>query len=278
MEIETRILPDPVRTKRMNSTELRASFLIDGLFVPGQVRLVYTLLDRMIVGSAVPTGEPLELVGCKELASEHFAQRREVGLLNLGGPGIVTVDGQEYRLQNRDGLYVGRGAKRFAMASDRPDNPARYFISSVPAHADYPTTPIKPADAEPLELGDQSRANRRTVHKYIHASGVQSCQLVLGTGTLAAGSVWNTMPPHLHPRRIEAYLYFDLGDDEVVFHYMGQPDETKHLVVRNGQVVLSPSWSIHSGCGTTNYSFVWAMAGENQDFNDMDPIGMDELR
>ncbi len=278
MEVETRILPDPVRMERMNSAELRESFLIDGLFVPGQVRLVYTFLDRMIVGSAVPTGEPLELVGCRELASEHFTQRREVGLLNLGGPGTVTVDGQAYPLENRDGVYIGRGAESLALASDRPDNPARYYIASLPAHAAYPTTHIKPADTEPLELGHQSGANRRTVHKYIHAEGVRSCQLVMGTGTLAAGSVWNTMPPHTHPRRVEAYLYFDLADGEVVFHYLGQPDETRHLVVRDGQVALSPSWSIHSGCGTTNYSFVWAMGGENQQFDDMDAVGMDKLR
>ena len=278
MELETRILPDPVRTQRMSSAELREGFLIDGLFIPGRVRLVYTFLDRMVVGSAVPAAEPLKLVGCKELAAEHFAQRREVGLLNLGGPGSVTVDGQAYPLENRDGLYIGRGAESIALASDRPDDPARYFIASLPAHARYPTTPIKRADTETLDLGDQNGANQRTVHKYIHASGVRSCQLVMGTATLAAGNVWITMPPHTHPRRVETYLYFDLPDEEVVFHYLGRPDETRHLVVRDGQAALSPSWSIHSGCGTTNYSLAWAMGGENQEFNDMDPVAMDELR
>lgn len=276
--METRILPDLVRTARMDTAELRESFLVDGLFVPGEVRLAYTFLDRMIVGSVVPTGKPLELTGGKELASDHFAERRELGVLNLGPPGTVIVDGHPIGLSTRDGLYIGRGAKQIAFESTRAEDPARFYLASLPAHASYPTTHIPSDNTNPIELGSAEEANRRTIHKYIHGGGARSCQLVMGITALAKGSVWNTMPAHTHPRRVEAYLYFDLAEGAVVFHYMGQPDETRHLVVRNGQAVLSPSWSIHSGCGTSNYSFAWAMGGENQQFDDMDAVDMDELR
>ena len=276
--METRILPDPARTAQMNATLLRESFLVDGLFVPGEVRLVYTFLDRMIVGSVVPNGERLELASGKELASEYFAQRREVGILNLGSQGTVFVDEQAFKMSNRDGLYVGRGAKQIAFESTRAEDPARFYLASLPAHASYPSIHIGADQTDRLELGFAKRANQRTIHKYIHTGGVQSCQLVMGITTLTEGSVWNTMPTHTHPRRVEAYLYFDLSPDAVLFHFMGHPDETRHLVVRDGQVALSPSWSIHSGCGTSNYSFVWAMGGENQQFDDMDVVEMDELR
>ncbi len=275
--MKTRMIPDPVRTARMDSAELRESFLIDDLFAPGEVRLTYTFLDRMIVGSVVPTEQRLELTGGKELAADYFAERREVGVLNLGEPGTVTVDGQELALRRLDGLYIGRGAEQIAFASERADARARFYLASLPAHATHPTTLIPKDRAEPMHLGSPTGANRRTVYKYIHAGGVPSCQLVLGTTMLAEGSVWNTMPVHTHQRRAEAYLYFDLAPDAVVFHYLGPPEETRHLVVREGQVALSPSWSIHSGCGTSNYSFLWAMGGENQQFDDMDAVAMDRL-
>ncbi len=276
--METRILPDPVRARQMNSAELRESFLVDGLFTPGETRLVYTSLDRMIVGSVVPLGEHLELTAAEELASEYFTQRREVGVFNLGSPGTVIADDRVYRLPARDGLYIGRGTKRIAFESDQGDDPARFYIVSLPAHAHYPTTQITPGTVEPLELGSTENASQRTIHKYIAPGGARSCQLVMGVTTLAPGNVWNTMPAHTHPRRVEAYLYFDLPPEAVVFHYLGRPDETRHLAVRDAQAVLSPSWSIHSGCGTSSYSFVWAMGGENQAFDDMDAVAMDQLR
>jgi len=278
MKMESRILPDPVRTERLNSSELRESFLVEGLFEPGEARLVYTTLDRMIVGSAVPTAEPIELIGCKELASQQFAQRREVGVINLGSPGSVEVDGQEFAMPSRGGLYIGRGAGQISFRSDELDDPALFYLVSFPAHRTYPTMPIGAEEAEVVKLGSPDGANRRTIRKYIHDGGVRSCQLVMGITSLAEGSVWNTMPAHTHPRRVEAYLYFDMGDDDVLFHYLGQPDQTRHLVVRNGQATLSPSWSIHCGCGTKSYSFAWAMGGENQKFDDMDAVTMEDLR
>ncbi len=276
--METRILPDPVRTARMDTEELRKSFLLDHLFAPGETRLVYTFLDRMIVGSVVPTGQRLELSGAEELATEFFGQRREVGVVNLGSPGSVMVDGQSYSMSAHDGLYIGRGSAEVGFESEQGDDPARFYVVSLPAHASYPTTYITPEMTESVELGSTEQANRRTIHKYVYPGGPRSCQLVMGITTLAEGSVWNTMPAHTHSRRVETYLYFDLAPEAVVFHYLGQPHQTRHLAVRDGQAVLSPSWSIHSGCGTSNYSFVWAMGGENQRFDDMDMVGVDELR
>lgn len=276
--METRILPDPVRAARMSTAELRESFLVEGLFAPGQLRLVYTFLDRMVIGSAVPTHQRLELVGGQELASDYFAQRRELGVLNLGPPGSVIADGQQYMLPTRDGLYIGRGTREIAFESAQAEDPARFYLVSLPAHAHYPTTPIQPGQADTVELGSVEGASRRTIHKYIRPGGVRSCQLVMGIATLARGNVWNTMPTHTHLRRVEAYLYFDLPPSSAVFHWLGVPHETRHLVVRDQQAVFSPSWSIHCGCGTSNYSFVWAMGGENQQFDDMDAVGIEELR
>lgn len=275
--METRVLPDPVRAAGMDSAQLRENFLVEGLFAPGEIRLVYTFLDRMVVGSVVPTGGRLELRGGKELAAEEFARRREVGILNLGAAGTVVADGKSYAMSTRDGLYIGRRTEEIAFESAQAEDPARFYVVSLPAHAHYPTTHITPEATESVELGSAAEANRRTIQKYIHPGGARSCQLVMGITTLAEGSVWNTMPTHTHPRRVEAYLYFDLAPEAVVFHLMGRPEETRHLVVRDGQAVLSPSWSIHSGCGTGSYRFVWAMGGENKRFDDMDAVGMDRL-
>jgi 4-deoxy-L-threo-5-hexosulose-uronate ketol-isomerase len=223
------------------------------------------------VGSAVPTGQPLPLEAGAELRADYFAERRELGAFNIGEQGSITVDGQEYSMAHREMLYIGRGSQEITFASTDAAHPARFYLISLPAHKAYPTTHTSQAQANRLDLGSKEAANERTIFQYIHEGGVPSCQLVMGFTEMAVGSVWNTMPAHTHERRSEVYLYFNLADDNVVLHLMGQPQETRHIVVRDGQVAISPSWSIHAGAGTSNYCFVWAMGGENQAFSDMDP-------
>ncbi len=269
---------DRDRYRRMTTSELRAAYMVDGMFVPGEVTLCYTDVDRAIVGSAVPLGESLTLPVHKELASDFFAQRREIGVVNIGGAGKVRVDGATFSVDNRDSLYIGRGTRDVEFGSDSEDNPAQYYILSYPAHCDYPTTLVKQAAAKRLDLGSLEECNERTIHQSIRPGIVDTCQIVMGFTQLAPGSVWNTMPPHTHRRRSEIYLYFDLDNASNVFHFMGEPDETRSLVVRNGQAVVSPSWSMHSGAGTRNYAFIWGMGGENQEFDDMDHIDMEALR
>jgi 4-deoxy-L-threo-5-hexosulose-uronate ketol-isomerase len=276
--METRYTGDPVRYPRMTTEELRKTFLIDSLFGADLIQLVYSDIDRAIVGSSVPVKKILRLESAGELRSRYFAERREIGVINTGGGGRITVDGVEYRLANRDGLYIGRGSKEIAFSSDKPDDPAFFYLLSYPAHKEYPTSPARVKDAAEVQLGSDGECNRRTLRKYIHPDGIQSCQLVMGFTELAEGSVWNTMPPHTHNRRMEVYLYFDVPADHAVFHLMGPPEETRHIVVRNRQAVLSPSWSMHSGVGTIRYAFVWGMGGENQAFDDMDPAGIGQLR
>ena len=276
--METKYTPDPARFQRMTTAEVRDSFLIDSLFSPGAVDLVYSDLDRAIIGSAVPTDAPLSLSTADELRAAYFTQRRELGVLNIGAAGQVAVDGVDYQMANRDALYIGRGSREISFRSQDAGEPAAFYLLSYPAHATYPTAQARQADAEAVPLGSDRDANKRTIYKYVHPAGVRSCQLVMGFTELAPGSVWNTMPAHLHPRRMEVYLYFNLEEPHRVFHLMGAPDETRHVVVSNRQAVLSPSWSIHSGCGTSNYCFCWGMGGENQDFDDMDPTGTTELR
>jgi 4-deoxy-L-threo-5-hexosulose-uronate ketol-isomerase len=275
--MEVRYAPDPQRFERMNTAEVRQSFLIHDLFVPGELKLVYSDIDRLIIGSAVPTTTPLLLEAGPELAADYFAQRREIGAFNIGGQGIVRVDGEEYPVANKEILYIGRGRQAIEFTTLDANNPARYYLISLPAHTSYPTQHAGLDAAESAHLGTQAESNRRTIYKYIHPQGIQSCQLVMGFTELAEGSIWNTMAAHTHERRSEVYMYFDLRGDAVVFHFMGQPHKTRHLVVRDGQAVISPSWSIHAGAGTSNYCFVWAMGGENQDFSDMDAIGMEEI-
>jgi 4-deoxy-L-threo-5-hexosulose-uronate ketol-isomerase len=273
-----RHLPDPVRFERLTTEEVRENFLVDTLFADDQVSLVYTHADRAIVGSAVPATKTLALEAPPELRAETFCQRRELGILNIGGSGIVTVDGVEYALAGRDGLYVGRGANTITFASDSSGAPARFYLLSFPAHATHPTVRIRQAEAEAVRLGSREAANQRTLTKLIHPGGVASCQLVMGFTVLEPGSVWNSMPPHTHDRRMEVYLYFDLAADARVFHFMGRPDATRHLVVADGQAVISPSWSIHCGAGTGAYGFCWGMGGENQAFDDMDRLTVSELK
>ncbi len=270
--MEMRYTPDPIRFEIMDTTELRENFLIDILFVEGEITMVYSDIDRVIVGGVVPLNVSLTLEAGEELKAAYFAERREIGVINIGCEGTVTVDGSEFTMARLDALYIGRGSRDIAFASADAANPARFYLVSYPAHAAHPTTHARIADAEPVRLGSSKECNERTIYKYIHPAGIKSCQLVMGCTQLEGGSVWNTMAPHTHERRSEVYMYFDLAETAAVFHFMGQPQETRHIVVRDGQVVISPSWSIHAGAGTTNYSFVWAMGGENQDFTDTDGI------
>jgi 4-deoxy-L-threo-5-hexosulose-uronate ketol-isomerase len=262
----------------MTTDELRETFLLTDLFVPGQVNLRITDLDRAVVGGAVPLGEPLTLEPPDELRANYFTERRELGVLNIGGDGAVTADGGRHELHARDVLYVGTGTTEIAFESTDASNPARFYIISYPAHASHPVALVRAADAHMTEMGSMEKANRRRIYRYIHADGAKSGQLVMGVTVLEAGSVWNTMPAHTHSRRTEIYLYFDLPSDSIVVHLMGEPDEVRPLIVRDGQVALSPGWSVHSGCGTNNYSFCWAMGGENQDYADMQPVQMETLR
>ena len=263
--------------KRMNTQELRDAFQIN-IFETGQLNLLYCEVERGIVGAAVPTTETLKLEAGKELAADYFCQRREVGVLNIGGNGTVTVDGTEYAMDNLDGLYIGKGSKEISFASADAAAPARFYLLSYPAHAEYPTKQAKKADANALHLGTVEDANKRTIYQYIHENGIQSCQLVMGFTALEAGSVWNTMPCHTHERRTEVYMYFGLEENTKAFHFMGPGDETRHLAMSNKQCAISPMWSIHSGCGTQAYTFCWGMGGENQRFDDMDHIAIKDIK
>jgi 4-deoxy-L-threo-5-hexosulose-uronate ketol-isomerase len=273
-----RYLPTPEQAARMTPEELRTHFLVSGLFVPGEARFEMVDLDRVTLGGVVPLAEPIPLAAPEEFAARSFTERRELGILNIGGEGAVSVDGTVRVTSTRDMLYVGRGVHDISLSSTDAATPARFFLVSYPSHAEYPTAYIAAADADASELGTHVQANRRRLARYIHQGGAKSSQLVMGVTALHEGSVWNTMPPHTHVRRTEVYLYFDLPANAVVFHIMGTPDATQHLVVRDGEVALSPSWSIHAGCGTANYTFCWAMGGENQEFADMQGFDMATLR
>jgi 4-deoxy-L-threo-5-hexosulose-uronate ketol-isomerase len=276
--MQVHYLADRIRYQRMTSKELRETFLVTDLFQKNKIILHYSEIDRTILGSVVPVKRKLSLEAGKEIAAKYFAQRREVGILNIGSTGQVDVDGKNFLLDAKDGLYIGRGSKDISFSSKNPDKPAQFYLLSYPAHRDYPTSLIKKSEAEHVKLGSDDACNKRIINKYIHPNGVKSCQLVMGYTELAQGSVWNTMPTHTHERRTEVYFYFNVETNTLVFHLMGTPEETRHLVVENKQAVLSPSWSIHSGVGTRNYSFIWGMGGENQDFDDMDFVEMKKLR
>jgi 4-deoxy-L-threo-5-hexosulose-uronate ketol-isomerase len=276
--MKTRYSADRVRYKTMTTSELREAFLIQGLFRTGEIALEYLETERAVVGSAAPGKQPLKLEAGKELASEYFCERRELGVLNIGGAGKVTVDGTGYDMQKLDVLYVGRGSKEVLFSSAVPEAPAKFYLLSYPSHAVHPTRLCRPAEAESSRLGCAAESNVRTIRRYIHADGIKSCQLVMGVTVLEPGSVWNTMPAHTHERRSEVYLYFDLAEKAAVFHLMGPGGETRHLVVHDGEAVISPIWSIHSGVGTSAYTFCWGMGGENQVFGDMDGIGIPDLK
>jgi len=276
--MEIRYLADPERFGRMNTEELRATFLVRSLFESGKLTLLYCDADRAVIGGAVPGREPLELKGGKELASDFFAQRRELGVINIGQAGAIIVDGKEYQLQPKDGLYIGRGAKKILFVSADSKSPAEFYLQSYPAHKEYATRLVQQSETNKVELGNIEAANVRTIYQYIRPGIAASCQLVMGLTILAPGSVWNTFPPHTHARRTEIYLYFDLDQEARVFHLIGSPDATRHLVIENKEAVLSPSWSIHSGVGSSSYTFIWGMGGENQDFDDMDFIKIENIR
>jgi 4-deoxy-L-threo-5-hexosulose-uronate ketol-isomerase len=277
--MEIRYATNPTETKMYDTARLRSEFLIEELFVLGKLNLVYSHVDRFITGGVIPVFEPIKLEADKhDMGADYFLERREIGIINVGPKGSVVVDGTEYVLDSKDGLYIGLGNKEVIFKSADSANPARFYFNSTPAHKNYPTEKIEIGKAEPQHLGSITSSNERTIYKYIHLNGVKSCQLVMGMTLLKPGNMWNTMPCHTHNRRSEVYFYFDMPEDGLVFHLMGDPSETRHLVVRNEQAIISPSWSIHSGVGTNNYTFIWAMAGENQEFTDMDMVSPKDLK
>lgn len=276
MEVRHAIHPD--QAVLFDTAKLREHFLIQSLFTPDAVRMVYAYYDRLIVGGASPVKELTLNVEPAVIGATYLLERREMGIINVGGKGVVTVDKTRFELEERDGLYIGMGAKEISLASANPRHPPKFYFNCAPAHTGYPVQKITFKTAQPTHLGSKEKSNERTIRKYIHPEGIKSCQLVMGMTTLETGCVWNTMPVHTHQRRMEAYLYFDLSADDLVMHFMGAPSETRHLIVRNDEAVLSPSWSIHSGAGTSNYTFIWGMAGENQTFADMDNVPMSALK
>ena len=276
--VDIRHATSPSEIPTMDTDALRERFLVADLFKPGDVTLTYSHHDRVVLVGAMPTDAPLDLVAPPELRAEHFLERREIGFVNVGDAGTITVDGTVHELDHGACLYVGRGSEQVSLASAQASSPARFYGFSAPAHTAYPTTLVRPGEGTVRELGDQATSNRRTINQYIHADGVRSAQVVMGVTTLHEGSMWNTMPAHTHDRRMEAYLYFDVPEEARVLHLMGEPTQTRHIVIANEQAVISPSWSIHSGVGTSAYSFVWAMAGENQAFDDMDHVQVTEIR
>ncbi len=272
-----RRMPRPQEVPRMTTQELRDTFFVGHLFAPGQLTGTFTDLDRLVVGGAMPADKPVELPNHKETGRAFFLERRELGAINVGGAGAVHADGKTFSLDRLDCVYLPMGTKSVAFESKDAKNPAKFYFLSCPAHAAHPAATMKPKDASPVPLGSQAAANKRTIYKYIHPDGIQSCQLVMGFTVLDEGSVWNSMPPHTHWRRTEIYFYFDLGEN-VLAHFMGEPQATRHLFLHNEEVALSPDWSIHCGCGTGNYKFIWGMAGENQVFDDMDAVKPVDLR
>jgi len=279
--MQQRYATSPAQVPGMSTSDLRAAYLVDEVFVPGEIRLTYTHHDRIVLGGAVPAGAPLPLPGYPEIRSDYFLEHREAGIVNVGGPGTVTADGEAFKLAPGACLYLGRGVREvvFAVADAGDGGPgAQFYLFSAPAHTSYPSALAGPGEGTVRELGDQVTSNRRTLTQYIHEDGIRSCQVVMGVTRLHPGSMWNTMPAHTHDRRTECYLYFDLPADARVVHLLGEREETRHLVVADRQAVISPSWSLHAGVGTAAYSFVWAMAGENQAFDDMDPAPVIDLR
>ncbi|TGQ76913.1 5-dehydro-4-deoxy-D-glucuronate isomerase [Mesorhizobium sp. M8A.F.Ca.ET.207.01.1.1] len=274
----SRFAIDPAAAAAMGTDELRHNFHIDDLFQLGRISLTYTHYDRMIVGGAVPVATALPLEAIKPTGTKGFLDRRELIAVNIGGAGTIEAGGQSFDLQARDMLYLGMGTETVSFTSADKDDPAKFYLLSAPAHQAHPSRLIRLGDAKRLDLGSKEACNERSIFQFIHAGGTKTCQLVVGMTQLAPGSIWNTMPCHVHDRRMEAYLYFDLPEAARVFHFMGEPDETRHIVMRNEEAVLSPSWSIHSGAGTSNYAFIWAMAGDNVDYTDVDAVAMDALR
>jgi len=270
-------MPRPEDILRLTTDELRETFLFTNLFVPGQLCGHFTDLDRLVVGGVTPTAQPIVLPNHKQTGRAFFLDRREFGTINIGGPGKIVADGKTFALEKLDCVYLPMGTHDVAFSSEDADHPAKFYFLSCPAHAALPAAMMKSKDAASVALGSVAAANQRTIYKFIHQGGIQSCQLVMGFTALETGSVWNSFPPHTHWRRTEIYFYFDLNEN-IVTHFLGEPGATRHLFLHNEQVALSPNWSIHCGCGTGNYKFIWGMAGENQVFDDMDPVKPLDLR
>lgn len=276
--MELRLEASSREARNFDNESLRQHYLIEKIFSPNNIHLTYTIYDRMIIGGAMPILGSIELPNPEKLRAEYFLERRELGAINIGGEGSLEVDGKIYLVGNKSAIYIGKGKKSVKFSSKDSKNPALFYILSAPAHAEYPTATLQKEDVEIVKIGTLETSNNRTIYKYIHGNGLQSCQLVMGLTELEPGSVWNTMPAHTHDRRMEAYLYFNVQPGQAVLHLMGEPQETKHIWVKNHQAIISPPWSIHSGAGTQNYSFIWGMAGENKDYTDMDFAEIKDLR
>jgi 4-deoxy-L-threo-5-hexosulose-uronate ketol-isomerase len=276
--MEIRFQHSPNETSTMNTQQLRENFLVQELMQPGVIKLVYSHFDRIIIGGVVPTTAAIALPNEGELKANFFLERREIGIINVGGKGTVTADGVAYEIDKLECVYLGKGTKDVSFSSSAAETPAHFYLLSVSAHQTYPNTMMTKAEAAPVNLGDISTSNKRTIYKYIHNDGIQSCQLVMGLTVLEEGSVWNSVPPHTHTRRMEAYFYFNLDAAHRVMHFMGEPQETRHLVMANNEAVISAPWSMHFGVGTANYGFIWGMAGENKEFTDMDPQPIASLK
>lgn len=268
----------PADFKQYDTQLIRDRFLIDGIVAPDEINFVYTHYDRMMIGAANPANKELLLETYPNLKSGYFLERREIGIINVGGQGEITADGNVFTLNKLDCLYLGKGARRIAFAAKDSSKPPIFYLLSAPAHTAYPPALMTIGDAAKVKAGSPATANERTINKYIHADGIKSCQLVMGLTILQPGSVWNTMPAHVHDRRMEAYFYFDLPAGQKIMHFMGEGHETRHITINNYEAVVSPPWSIHSGCGTTNYNFIWGMAGENMDYTDMDVVAITDLK
>ena len=278
MNLDIRYANHPDDSKHYTTEELRKHYLIENVFVADEISLTYSHQDRMIAGGAMPVNGELKLGSTKELGTEFFLERREMGIISVGGKGTVVLDGKEYELNFKDGIYIGMGTKEIVFRSDDKSKPAKFYINSCPAHKTYPTVYITKDMAVHRPLGTEENMNKRVVNQYVNPAVCESCQLAMGMTELAVGSSWNTMPAHTHERRMEVYFYFELEGDNVVFHMMGQPQETRHIIMHNEQAVISPSWSIHCGTATSNYTFIWGMCGENQTYDDMDTISNLDLK
>jgi 4-deoxy-L-threo-5-hexosulose-uronate ketol-isomerase len=276
--MEIRFEHSKKEVSRMTTEELREAFLVEQLMQDDKLTKVYSHYDRVIVGGVKPVNSTVTLENHEELKAEFFLERRELGIINVGGRGVVVADGQTYELEKMSCLYLGKGTKDVSFKSTDAGTPAVYYLLSSPAHANYPNRLMTKEDAAPVQLGDASTSNKRTIYKYIHLDGIRSCQLVMGLTVLETGSVWNSVPPHTHTRRTEVYFYFDLPETQRLFHFMGEPQATKSLVIQNHDAVISPPWSVHFGCGTSNYAFIWGMAGENQVYSDMDPLAVVDVK
>ena len=278
MKLDVRYANHPEDSKHYTTEELRKHYFIETIFEADEAALTYSHVDRIIAGGIMPVTKEVRLEGSKELGSEFFLERRELGVINIGGAGKIVVDGVEYKINPKDGLYVGMGSKELVFTSEDSANPAKFYVNSAPAHTTYPIVKIDIEKANPVKLGSLANSNERTIFQYVHPAVCKSCQLLMGMTVLEPNNMWNTMPCHTHERRMEVYFYFNMQPETRVFHLMGEPTETRHIIMANEQGVISPSWSIHSGVGTSNYTFIWGMVGENQTFTDMDHVAMEDLR